>query len=1096
MLYFHNSLTYDILLMSYSFSNQTNTMKKIFYIIVALFLTMNSAQAQNTTVSGKVTDSKGAPLEGVTIKEKGTNNATKADAAGAFKLSVKPKAILQFSATGFAAKEVSAANASNVSLSETVDNLSEVVVTALGVKREKKALGYSIQEVKGENLTVAKSVDVSSSLVGKVAGVQLIGSPSSTFDNADIIIRGVTGLGLAAPIFVVDGTITNQSAVIMDNIENISVLKGPAATALYGQRAANGAVVISTKKGSRKRYTSVDVNLGTTFEKIALLPSYQNSYAGGNASSASVPGTTYDAQGFPIFKYNAAVHPASWASYNGQKMLDYGVDESWGPKLDGSQYRPYWSWFPGSEFGQTTALTPQPNNVRDFFETGLNMNNSIALTNGSEAHNFRFSYQNQKRTLVIPNASRDQHQFGLNGSYDIGSRFTISNDITYTTSYTKGQPNEGYLNDGTNITQNFNQWFQRQLDIKRMRNYREADGSLNSWNIGNPNSTGNLTTLLTPAYWDNPYFIAYEDYSTNRNSRLVGNIGLTAKVNSHINVQSNVRINTYTNETDQRMAAGGCEINSYWMLQNQYRELNYETNITYKNKFGAFSVDGLVGGNARKNYYSQLYMATAGGLSSTDYFDIAASVSRPVVSRSYDKKNVNSVYGKASVGWKDMVFVDGTLRNDWSSSLPANANSYLYPSLSGSFIFTELLKTSWLSYGKLRLSYASVGSDLAAHSLDLSIANGSFYGSNPSAAIGDQFRGGGIRPALTKAYEAGIELKFFKKVGLDVTVYENNNTDQILGIAVAPASGFSTAQINAGNIQSRGIEVSISGKPVQTKDFTWETSINFAKNQNKVVELASGISSYLYYSTTTGNVSLEHRVGGDWGVFYARKWNRNAEGKVLVDATGLPTYSTNQQIGNVLPKFTGGMFNTFKYKNFDLSMSMDFQSGGLFFCVTRFYGTGAGLTAETVGVNEKGNDWRDFPGAYTTTGGSDGKGGIRIPGVFAPGTALAGQENNRYIPARSYFYTSLQRDASNYILDASYIKLREVRFGYSIPSSLLKKVPFAKSANLGVIVQNAWLIWANTKKYGIDPSELESFYREGGQLSSTRQYGLNLRVSF
>ena len=1060
------------------------------YVIALFLLTFSSAQAQNTTVSGKVSDSKGAPLEGVTIKEKGTNNATKADANGAFKIVVKQKAELQFSVIGFATKEVSAANASNVSLTESVDDLSEVVVTALGVKREKKALGYSIQEVKGENLTFAKSVDVSSSLVGKVAGVKLIGSPSSTFDNADIIIRGVTGLGLAAPIFVVDGTITNQSAVIMDNIENISVLKGPAATALYGQRAANGAVVISTKKGARKKYTSVDVNLGTTFEQIALIPTYQNSYAGGNASSASVPGTSYDAQGFPIFKYNAAIHPVSWATFNGQKMLDYGVDESWGPKLDGSQYRPYWSWFPGDEFGQTTALVPQPNNVRDFFKTGINSNNSIALTNGSENHNFRFSYQNQNRTLVIPNASRDQHQFGLNGSYDIGSRFTISNDITYTTSKTKGQPNEGYLNDGTNITQNFNQWFQRQLDIKRMRNYREADGSLNSWNIGNPNSTGNLNTLLKPAYWDNPYFIAYEDYNTNKNSRLVGNIGLNAKINSHINVQSNVRINTYTNETEQRMAAGGCEINSYGLSQNQYRELNYETNMIYKNKFGAFSVDGLVGGNARSNSYSQLTMATAGGLSSVDYFDIAASVSRPAVSRSYEKKKVNSVYGKASLGWKEMLFVDGTLRNDWSSSLPANANSYLYPSLSGSFIFTELLKTNWLSYGKLRLSYASVGSDLAAHSLDLSISNGSFYGLNPSATIGDQFRGGNIRPALTKAYEAGFELKFFKKVGLDVTVYENNNTDQILGISVSPASGFSTAQINAGNIQSRGIEISINGKPIQTKDFSWETSVNFAKNQNKVIELASGITSYVYYSTTTGDVRLEHRVGGDWGVFYSRKWNRNAEGKVLIDATGLPTYSTNQEIGNVLPKFTGGMFNTFKYKNFDLSMSMDFQNGGL------FYGTGAGLTAETVGVNDKGNDWRDFPGAYTTTGGSDGKGGIRIPGVFAPGTALAGQENNRYISARSYFYNSLQRDASNYILDASYIKLREIRFGYTITSSVLKKVPFAKSANLGVIVQNAWLIWANTKKYGIDPSELESFYREGGQLSSTRQYGLNLRVSF
>jgi len=1071
-------------------------MKKNLYLLLVMIFSLNIALAQTTSVSGKVTDANGAPLEATTVREKGTSNAVKADANGVFSITVKQNAVLQFSATGFAALEVAAANASKVILREQVDNLTEVVVTALGVKREKKALGYSIQEVKGENLSVAKSTDVSSSLAGKVAGVQLVGSPSSSFDNADIAIRGVTGLGLTYPIFVVDGTITDQSAVIMDNVENISVLKGPAATALYGQRAANGAVVITSKKGTRKKQTGVEVNLGSSFEKLSLLPSYQDQYAGGNASSKATAGTAYDAQGFSLFKYNAAIHPANWASFNGQKMLEYGVDESWGPKMEGQDYRAYWSWYPGAEFGQLTPLTPQPNNVKDFYQTGVNLNNSISLTSGAEQYNVRFTYANQQRSLILPNSSRDQHQFGLSGSYDLGKKLTFSNDITYTTSYTKGQPNEGYLNDGTNVTQNFNQWFQRQIDIPRMRRYREADGSINSWNIGNPNTTGSFGTLLTAAYWDNPYFIAYEDYSTKRRDRLLGNVGLNYKINSHLNVQSNARINSYANEEDQRMAAGGQEINSYWINQDQGRELNYETNILYKNKFGDFSVDGLVGGNMRRNYYSRLYMATTGGLTSTDYFDIAGSISRPVTTRSYNKKRVNSVYAKASAGWKDMLFVDGTLRNDWSSALPVDANSYLYPSISSSFIFTELLKTKWLSYGKLRLSYASVGSDLNAHSLSMTVDNGSIFGSNPSAALGNEFRGGGIRPALTKAYEAGIELKLFRKIGLDVTVYENNNTDQILGISVSPASGFSTAQINAGNIQSRGIEVSINGKPVETKNFSWETSLNWAKNQNKIVELASGISTYVAYSTGTGNVNLEHRVGGDWGSFYARKWDRDAAGNALIDKNGLPLYSVNKAAGSVLPRWTGGMFNVLKYKNFDLTFSLDFQSGGSFFSVTKYYGDGAGMTAATVGLNDKGYDWRGFPGTYTTAGGNTGTGGIRIPGVYAPGTPKAGQENDQYISARSYFYTSLQRDASNYILDASYIKLREIRFGYSLPKSVLGKVPFAKSANLGLTVQNAWLIWATVKQYGLDPSELETYYREGGQLPQTRQFGLNLRVAF
>ena len=1067
--------------------------------MLAMFFSLNMALAQTTTVTGKITDAKGAPVESATVKEKGTSNATTADANGLFKITVKQNAVLQISATGFASFEVAAAKASKITLQESVDNLSEVVVTALGVKREKKALGYSVQEVKGENLTIAKSTDVSTSLAGKVAGIQVVGSPSSAFDNGSILIRGVTGLGPQEPIFVVDGTITNQSAVLMDNVENLSVLKGPAATALYGQRAANGAVVITTKRGSRKKFSGVEVNLGATFEKIALLPPYQNEYAGGYSSSYtnknSLGAGYLDDQGYYIFNYDPTVHPASWASFQGQKMLEYGADESWGPKINGSMYRAYWSWYPGKEFGQLTPMVAQPNNVKDFFQTGLNLNNSVAFTSGGEGHNFRLTYGNQQRTLVIPNANRDQHQIALNGSFDVGKKMTISTDVTYTTFATKGAPAEGYDLSGLNITQNFNQWFQRQLDMNRMKQYREADGSLNSWNIGDPNATGDFSSYGIPQYWDNPYFVVAENYTTQKQNRLVGNIGFNYKFNNHLSLQSNARMNSYYNENDGRMATGSLTLPYYRQAQNQYKEMNYEANLIYKNKFGAFSVDGLAGGNIRRNSYSQMSLATEGGLSSPNYFDIAASVSRPSYSRGYEKKIVNSFYGKASVGYKDFIFVDATLRNDWSSALPTANNSYLYPSVSTSFIFTEFLKTSWLTYGKLRASYASVGSDLGAHSLDLAINNGSFYGSNASVSIGNQFKGGGIRPALTKAYEFGIELKLFKKIGLDATVYQNNNTDQILGVDVSPSSGFSTAQINAGNIVSQGIELSLNGKPIETKNFVWETSINWAKNRNEIKELAPGINTYLY-ATNRYDTRLEHRVGGQWGTYYGRKWRTDpTSGKTLIDATGQPLYDINKEIGTVLPKFTGGLFNTFRYKNFDLAFSIDFQSGGLFYSETRNFNSGTGLSQETVGINDKGNDWRDYPGTYSTATGNAGNGGIRIPGVFANG-ALVGKENNRYISARAYWYTARQRDASNVLLDASFIKLREVRFGYSIPASVLKKMPFAKSANFGVILQNAWLIWATTKQWGIDPSELEVFYREGGQLSSTRQLGVNLRVTF
>jgi TonB-linked SusC/RagA family outer membrane protein len=1012
----------------------------------------------------------------------GTRTAVTSDANGNFTISVPENGRLDVSATGYAPQTLSVAgNSVSPALVRAEGQLQEVVVTALGIRREKKALGYAVQSVDGEDLTIAKSTDVSNSLAGKVAGVQLQGSPSSTFDNANILIRGVTGLGPQPPIFVVDGTITDQSAVIMDNVESLSVLKGPAATALYGQRAGNGVVVITSKKGSRRKSSGVELNLGVTRENLSVLPPYQNQYAGGYTSaytSKNTLGAGYlDDQGYYIFNYDPSIHPPEWAAFQGHRMLEYGADESWGPKIDGSLYRPYYSWYPGDDFGKLVPMTAQPDNVKNFFQKGYNLNNSIAFTSGAENYNFRLTYANQNRSLIIPGAKRDQHQVGLNGSYDIGSRINLSTDMTYTTARTKGQPLEGYRLDGLNVTQNFNQWFQRQLDFERMKTYRQPDGSLNSWNIGDPNATGDFAEYSIPQYWDNPYFVIKENYGTQFTNRLVGNAGLNLKFNPQLNLQSYVRMSQSNSENDFRVATGGLQLDEYSINQHQFREMNYETNLTYRNKFGAFSVDGLLGGNIRNEFYSRLAMRTEGGLSAPNFFDISASVARPTVNREdYRRKRVNSIYGKAGFGYKDMLFLEGTLRNDWSSALPKENNSYLYPSLSTSFVFTELLKNSnlsnWLTFGKVRASFASVGSDIDFNQVNVAIGNGSLYGSNPSVAIGNQFRSGNIKPALTKAYEVGAEFRFFKRIGFDIAVYQNNSIDQIIPLDVSPTSGFSTAQVNAGNIQSKGIEVTLSGAVIAKSDFNWDVTLNWAKNSNFVKELAPGLNTYLY-GRNRFDIRLEHRVGAEWGQYVGRKWKTNENGKTVILANGLPDYDINQDIGNVLADWTGGMFQTVRYKNFDLAFSVDFQKGGLFYSETRNFNTGSGLSEETVGVNDKGNDCRDYPGTYTLAGGNTGMGGIRIPGEFADKTV-----NNRYIPARSYWYTARQRDAGNVLLDGSYIKLREVRFGYGIPKSFISKIGGIKTANFGIIVSNAWLIWANTKKYGVDPSELEVFHRE------------------
>lgn len=1074
-------------------------MKKLLQSLFLLLLFAFTAIAQDRTVTGTVTGREdGLPLPGVSVKVKGTTAGTSTGVDGKFSLRVPSGSnTLVFTFIGYKTLEMAipSGNNMNVRMVSDATQLSEVVVTALGQTREQKSLGYSVGSVDEKDLTYTKSTDVSTSLAGKVAGVQLAGSPSTNFDNATVVVRGVNALGVSNPLYVVDGTITDQTNVIMDNVASVSVLKGAAATALYGNRAGNGVVIITSKKGGRR--SAIDVNLSAAFENRYITMPYQDQYAGGYTSNASSPGSTYDAEGFYIFKYKPSTHPASWQAFDGQRIIDYGADESWGPKMNGQLYRPYWSWYPTSEFGTLAPLTPQPDNVNSFYNTGVNLNNSIAFSGGTDNLSYRLMYGNQNRSLTLPNAKRDQHQIGLNGSYDVNKVITVSTDLNYIYSKTNGRPQEGYRLDGLNVTQNFNQWFQRQLDMKRLKNYRNPDGTLQSWNIGDPNSTGNPALYLAPQYWDSPYFVVNENYGISNSNRLVGNVGLKLNFTPKLFLQSYARVSYTNQDSDFRIATGGLNTDEYQIRQLINREMNYETNLNYSTDLGEdISFNGFIGGNIRRNKYDDLFQQTQGGLTFPNYFDINGSIARPVSDRTYENKVIRSVYGKASFGYKNFLYLDGTLRNDWSSALPDDNNSYLYPSVSSSFVFSELIGNSSLrnilTQGKLRASYAQVGSDLGFNQVNIAINNGSLYGSDPAAEIGNQFRTGAVRPALTSSMEFGTDLHFWNRVGLEFTYYDDNNTDQIISLDVDPTSGFSSYQINAGKITRKGIEIGLSGSPFQGKNFNWDMNLTYAKNRSKIVQLSDGLDTYLY-GTARLDTRVEHRVGQDWGTIVGRRWRRDAQGRVLVGANGIPLYDINQVRGTIQPDFTGGFFNNLSYKGLNLAFSVDFQKGGLFYSESKNFGSGTGLGAWTTGVNDKGVDFRQFPSAG---------GGIRIENaVYAPGSRIggvdvSGQPNATYIPARSYYYTSLQRNAADeMILDKSYVKLREVRLGYDIPKSVFSRLP-VKSADVSFTLYNAWLIYAPAKEYGVDPSELEGYFSEGGQLNSSRQYGLNLRVGF
>ncbi|UII32116.1 SusC/RagA family TonB-linked outer membrane protein [Fulvivirga ulvae] len=1060
-------------------------MKRILLILTLIFVSGNMAFSQNIVVKGKVTsDSDASSLPGVSVLIKGTTSGTITDAGGNYSIEVPSDATLLFSFIGYETREVSVAGRSvvDIELTSDITELSEVVVTALGVEREKASLAYAVQEVDGDNVTKTGEQNFMGALSGKVAGVQITNpSAASLGGTVNVRIRGANSIsGNSQPLYVVDGIpISNANFsntyngrdygnlaqdINPNDIESISVLKGPAASALYGIRGKNGVILITTKKGTGRKGVGIEYNGQVAFDKVAILPEYQNKYAGGYSQELS--------------------------QVDGQDVIDYNADESWGPEMDGRLVRHWDSWYPGTpEYGKTRPLVPNPDNVKNFFETGVTQSHNIAITGGNDKANFRLSYGFTDINGTVPFSEGKKNNASLNLNSQLTDRLSVEATVSYANNSYQGRPGFGYTGSFSgwtliNVGPNLNMWTQRQLDYDRLRNYKAPDGSIKTWNI---TSTSNLA----PNFWDNIYFMLENASPYDERDRVIGGATLNYKLNDVFSIKGVAKTDFYDQRINNRIPTEAKAQDFYYESSRKGIENNYELLLNFNKSFDKISVSGFAGGNILKQRSLGIVGNTVGGLSAPNWYNLEASIDRPFVDNWEITKEIRSLYASASLGYNDLLYLDLTARNDWSSALPEDDNSYFYPSAGVSFVFSELIDSKFLSFGKVRSSFAQVGNDLNAYEINQTFLPGGAYGSSTSFVVRNDFVDPAIKPSLTEAIEVGAELKFFNnRLGLDVNYYNQINEDDIVRINVSGTSGYERLTTNGGKIVSKGIELALYGTPIQSKDFTWDIAFNLARNRSVVEDIYGDITAYAILERRGASVVLEK--GEEWGVIKGTSF-KMFDGQRVVRPAGSWYHSgdednleylteDNQVIGNVLPDFTGGAVNTFSYKGFDLSLNFDFQKGGNFHSVTKMYGFGAGQLAETAVMNNNGVSVRDRI--------SEG-GGFEVSGVLEDGTPVSG-----YASGAQHTWNMVGA-TGNWIYDASYIKLREVRLGYSLPAKVLEGLPFTR-INMALTVRNAWLIHSNID--GIDPSEITPdasgvSFHEGGGLPGFRTYGFNLRLS-
>lgn len=1079
-------------------------MRKIGSLLTMLILSSVLAFAQTRTVTGVVRDEKGDPIPFATVTEAGTRNAVQADANGNFTIKVGDNSRLAVSATGFSAQTISVTgNTANFSLTRSDSQLQEVVVTgAYNTKRTARGTSYNAQVVGGEQLNVIRQPSINNALAGKVSGIQVRSQSSAALGRSgEVRLRGASGLGTGENvIYVVDGTILpNADDINMDDVQDVTVLQGPAAAAQFGPQGANGAIVITMKKGSKnQRGNGIEVNLGATFDKVSKLPNYQNSYAGG--SSADLIRYVWEPG-----------DPEEWKALDGKFYHNYTDDASWGPRMVGQEYVPWYSWYGGHKYSYTTdKLTPKPDNAKEFFETGVLLNNSLSFSKATENMNLRFSYGNVYINGLLPTTDLKKNTFNLNGSVDLNKHFTVGANINYITQKVTGEISDEYSNQSTG---SFNQWFHRNVDMKKMKELKDVrtpDGIWASWNLGsdpnnyNPNDPRGF---YAGNFWYN--FYKWFDLATtiNNRDRLFGDLNLTYNVNNDLSFRATYRkqqANTWFEEKfSSDLAVSGLQTTGNEERAKGYYETytaisnrqNFELLGTYSKTVNDFKFNI----NAGTDFFSWLYKEnrahTRDGLNVPNLFTVGNSKSTPNITNDRIEEKYRAVFGRGDIGWRNMLFADFTLRNDWFSTLPQDDNAVLSKSVGGSFVFSDLVKGSlpWLTFGKVRASWGEIPQALGTSATTFGAYRypGFEYGVSPDQWNGnflmntpDQLVDSAIHGAVKTQKEVGIELRFLKnRLGVTTTYWDGTEKDIPRAITVNGASGFNSYLVNTGEITKKGIDIQLMARPINSNNVRWEINGTYARLlENKVVkihETAKRIQVQATYSASTPY--LVHEEGQQWGQIYGSGIKR-INGQPVLNADGTYAIDPNVYFGNVLPKHTGGLQNSFTlFRDFTVNANIDYQFGGKFFSLSDLWGSYSGLTARTAAINDRGESVR--------TPVADG-GGVHVFGVDEDGKAV-----DYYVDAQTYFQQSYNNKVfDEYIYDLTFIKLRELSIGYNIPVDKLGINKWANRATFMLVARNPVLIYAKTDDF--DPSEVSRVSGEQGQLPGTRGYGFNLRIGF
>src|SRR6184192_4465700 len=1077
-------------------------------VLFGLFpVVAGTAPAQERThVAGQVQDSSTRnPLPGVRVTVVGTAVGVMTDANGRYALDVPAgRDSLSFARIGYKRVVLAVAPVLNVAMRAQAVELQEVVTTALGIEREQPTLSYAAQTVSGDRLRQVPSTNIVSALQGNVAGLQVTNT-SNPFGSARVVARGGGSiLGQNQPLFVVDGIPIDNSAatntgygpatrnspaslggydvgngaadIDVNNIQSVTVLKGPNAAALYGSRASNGAIVIVTKngRGGPSDGFGVTATFGTTLETPLRLPDYQNQYG----------------QGF--------YGEFDFVDGNFGGRHD-GADESWGPKLDnrtsGCVYprdttgkaiytNGYDMSKPCRQFFGVGPWSAHPNNVRDFWNTGVMTNLNVAVTRSSERNNIRLSVGRTGEAGMYPNNDNTRTDLTLAGGAQMSDRWSAEAPINYVNNVFQNQPQQAY--EETDPMQGFI-WFGRQVDTRILKDnlYRTLKDPLTQQIIkgdGLLRTDAPIPYSWNYSYHPSPYWEATAKTTDYARDRGIGHVAVTYKFNDWLSVtgrtgrdwyQDHYRADYPVNNISPYNGGGLLDI----------AETHSETNSDFlvtgtRPLFKDLTVTVNAGGNARVNDLN----GAAGIVSRLvipGVYTLANSDGSPSVGIGMSKKKVNSLYGLASFNFKDWLNVDVTGRNDWSSTLPRNQNSIFYPSVGAAFIVTDALRVQshLLSYAKVRASWTRVGNDTDPYQLAAVYGSGTAWGGQPTFTAPDRLPNANLKPEQTTGEEIGVDLGLFdNRLGLNATVYQKSTTNQILPVSISGATGYTQHVVNSGEVRNRGIELEATMRPVERPTFRWDVVANWSKNTNKVLSLANGVQRIVV--NTYWGVSVTADSGQPYGNLVGTQWQRDSQGRIVVDsASGLPIRDSKQvALGNYNADWVGGITNTFTYKNLSLSFSFDGQMGGTVYSVTKWFGQYSGVLQATLQGRE--HDWNDMfvvPNAVYQNGS----------GAFIPDTV--------HVLAQDYWHNTFYANEMG-ILDASYLKLRELRLAYEVPSSIAQH--FGLSAATIALVGHNLLLWA--KQPTIDPeTAFDTSNRQGvenGQLPTARSFGFTLSV--